>query len=201
MIPDDIWLISAILMILLSRFWISSQNESGCKLNYPEWSRSHFPLIRIMDLAILGATMGISNFSIQIPNLLKKRVQIRIERSNSEQVTWPSPGAPITISPIAGAPGQKMAFLCTDPRYPRKTGPGASRTIQNGGGWNFEPPGFRQCFVFFCPIRNGTVMRPSDLESAWKGAPADTQIICFGWDPICAKITPPPPPPFCEPSG
>jgi hypothetical protein len=64
----------------------------------------------ITDLAILGATMGISNFPVQIQNLLKKWTQIRIEWSNLEQVTWPSPGAPITILGIAGATGQNRHF-------------------------------------------------------------------------------------------
>jgi len=64
----------------------------------------------ITDLAILGATMGISNFPVQIRNLLKKWSQIQIERSNLEQVTWPSPGAPITILGIAGAVGQNRHF-------------------------------------------------------------------------------------------
>ena len=33
-------------------------------------------------------------------------------------------------------------------------------------------------------------MGTPDLESTQKGAPGDTQIIHFGQDPICAKITP-----------
>jgi len=64
----------------------------------------------ITDLAILGATMGISNFLVQIQNLLKKWTQIQIEQSNLEQVTWPSPGASITILGIAGAAGQNRHF-------------------------------------------------------------------------------------------
>ena len=33
-------------------------------------------------------------------------------------------------------------------------------------------------------------MGPPDLESIQEGAPGDTQIIHFGQDPICVKITP-----------
>jgi len=66
--------------------------------------------VAIIDLAILGATMGISDFPVQIRNLLKKCSQIQIEWSNLEQVTRPSPGAPITILGIAGAAGQNRHF-------------------------------------------------------------------------------------------
>src|SRR5882762_1306940 len=43
----------------------------------------------ITDLAILGATMGISNFPVQILNLLKKQVQIQVESSKMEPVIFP----------------------------------------------------------------------------------------------------------------
>jgi len=43
----------------------------------------------ITDLAILGATMGISNFPVQILNLLKKQVQIQVEPSQMEPVIFP----------------------------------------------------------------------------------------------------------------
>jgi hypothetical protein len=48
----------------MSRFWISSKNKSKYKLDHPKWSWSYFPVFT--DLAILGATMGISNFPGQI---------------------------------------------------------------------------------------------------------------------------------------
>ena len=60
-----------------------------------------FP-IPITDLSILGATMRISNFPLQIWNLLKKWVQVQVESSKSEEVTQPAPGAPINIWGIAG---------------------------------------------------------------------------------------------------
>jgi len=44
----------------------------------------------ITDLAILGATMGISNFPVQILNLLKKQVQIQVEPSQMVLVIFPN---------------------------------------------------------------------------------------------------------------
>jgi hypothetical protein len=40
-----------------------------------------------------------------------------------------------------------------------------------------KPPGFHQYFVFSSPIRKGTNLRPSDLESPQESAPGDTHII------------------------
>jgi len=53
----------------LFRFGISSKNGSGYKLNHPDWRSS---LVPIIDSAILGATVWISNFPLQIQILLKK---------------------------------------------------------------------------------------------------------------------------------
>jgi len=43
----------------------------------------------ITDLAILGATIGIKNFPVQILNLLKKQVQIQVKPSQTELVIFP----------------------------------------------------------------------------------------------------------------
>jgi len=52
----------------------------------------HIPqfCVAITDLAILGATMGIPNFPVQILNLLKKQVQIQVELSQTELVIFPN---------------------------------------------------------------------------------------------------------------
>jgi len=49
---------------------------------------------------------------------------------------------------------------------------------------------FRQYLVFSCLIRNSAVMGIPVLESIQTGAPDDAQIVHFGQDPICTKITP-----------
>ena len=42
-----------------------------------------------------------------------------------------------------------------------------------------EPPGFHQYFAFSSPIRKGTNLGPSDLESPQESTPGDTHIIYF----------------------
>jgi hypothetical protein len=42
-----------------------------------------------------------------------------------------------------------------------------------------KPPGFHQYFAFSSPIRKGTNLGPSDLESPQESAPGDTHIIYF----------------------
>jgi hypothetical protein len=71
----------------VSRFRIPSKNESRYKLDQPKQSWSYFSIFT--DIAILGATMGLSNFPVQIQNLLKKQVQIQVEPSQMELVIFP----------------------------------------------------------------------------------------------------------------
>jgi len=52
-----------------------------------------------------------------------------------------------------------------------------------------KPPGFHQYFVFSSPIRKGTNLGPSDLESPQESAPGDTHIIYFKPVLKCSKIT------------
>jgi len=42
-----------------------------------------------------------------------------------------------------------------------------------------KPPGFHQYFAFSSPIRKGTNLGPSDLESPQESAPGDTHTIYF----------------------
>ena len=42
-----------------------------------------------------------------------------------------------------------------------------------------KPPGFHQYFTFSSPIRKGTNLGPSDLESPQESTPGDTHIIYF----------------------
>ena len=107
-----------------------------------------------------------------------------------EHVTQPSPGAPITILGIAGATGQSRHFCVQIHDLLKKRVWVQVEPSKTEEGHIFKPLGFCQYFAFSCLIRNGTVMGPSDPESTQKRAPGDTQIIHFGQDPICIKITP-----------
>jgi len=51
-----------------------------------------------------------------------------------------------------------------------------------------KPPRFHQYFVFSSPIRKGTNLEPSDLESPQECAPDDTHIIYFQPVLKCSKI-------------
>src|SRR6266853_1457532 len=53
---------------------------------------------------------------------------------------------------------------------------------------NFKPLGFREYFANFGLIRNGTMMRSPDSESAQINATSDTHIIHFGQDVIYDEI-------------
>jgi hypothetical protein len=53
---------------------------------------------------------------------------------------------------------------------------------------NFKPLGFHKYFANFGLIRNGTMMRSPDLESAQINGTGDTYIIHFGQDVIYDEI-------------
>ena len=186
--------------------------------------------------------MEISNFPVQILNLLKKQVQIQVEPSQTELVIFPNfvwlsliqPYQvlqwefPISLSRFGISLKNAPRYKLNDPIWSRSPDPllvlqspfWVQQVLQakigisvfrfmisskNESGCksnhpkqresNFTPPGFRQYFAFSCLIRNSTVMGTPDLESTQTGAPGDAQIVHFGQDPICAKITP------SEPSG
>src|SRR5882762_7715476 len=67
-------------------------------------------LASIIDFAILGHTVRISNFPLQIQNPLQIWVWNLFERSQSEKVTQPAPPAPNTVLGIAGATGTIKYF-------------------------------------------------------------------------------------------
>src|ERR1700727_2082205 len=50
-----------------------------------------------------------------------------------------------------------------------------------------KPPGFHQYFVVSSPIRKGTNLGPSNLESPQESAPGDTHIIYFKPVLKCSK--------------
>jgi hypothetical protein len=120
---------------------------------------------------------------------LKNGLIYKLEQSNLEQVTWPSPSAPITVFGIADATGQNRHF-CAQIHDLLKKWVQVQVELSKTEGVKFHTAGFHQYFVFYCLIKNSTVMGTPDLESNQKGAPGDAQIIHFRQDPICTKITP-----------
>ena len=83
-----------------------------------------------------------------------------------------------------------QAFSWPDSWSPWKMGLGTCWTVQFRGGQILKPPGFRQCFGFYCLIRKCTNLGTLDSESPPKGLSGDTHIFLFEPYPIYTKNTP-----------
>ena len=104
------------------------KNKSRYKSNHPKQRWSYFPIFT--DLAILGATVRISNFPVHIQNLLKKQVQIQVRSSQTGLVIFPDFHRSSHIRCYSG----NFKFPCSYSESPQKTSPDTSQTIPNGGG-------------------------------------------------------------------
>lgn len=97
--------------ISLFRFGIRLNNGSESNLNSPGWRTSPDPLLVLQShFSIVNASGRTLNFPLQTWNLPKKWVWDKFARSWSEDVTWPAPGAQMTIFGIVNATGRITNF-------------------------------------------------------------------------------------------
>ena len=80
--------------------------------------------------AIQGDLGRISNFPLQIWILLRKLVQVQIEQSHMQQITYPQFQPLLLKQP--GWSGENLKFPSSDLDSPWKTSPGTSQTIPFG---------------------------------------------------------------------